>query len=132
MNENNPINNLDAFEEQLSCLKSVLETEYQALLQGDAKTVASLAVEKEHLSEKLSDMRSGLPKSDEISKEIRDLAGKVDELAKLNHVLIEEIYQFYHGMLELFMRMGGRGQTYGKNGIMNVDTTPGRSREILA
>ena len=132
MTENFEQGSLASFEEQLACLKSVLETEHQALLKGDAKTVASLAVEKERLSDTLSEMRRDLPERSALSGEIKGLAKQVEELAGLNHMLLQEVYQYYHGMLELFMRLGGRSQTYGKNGIVNIDSMPRRDREILA
>jgi flagellar biosynthesis/type III secretory pathway chaperone len=132
MNESHTTEQSASFEDQLARLKSVLDTEHQALLAGDAKTVASLAVEKEHLAEALATLRPELPASDSLSREIKQLAKQVDDLAKLNHVLLEEVYQYYHGMLELFMRLGGRGQTYGRNGILSVDTLPKKEREILA
>lgn len=132
MTDNIDRNSVVSFEEQLTCLKSVLESEYQALLKGDAKTVTSLAVEKERLSDTLLEMRQGLPKSSDLSKEIKGLAKQVEELAGLNHMLLKEVYQYYHGMLELFMRLGGQSQTYGKNGIVNIETPTRRDREILA
>lgn len=132
MTDNISKGGIASFEEQLTVLKSVLESEHQALLKGDAKTVASLAVEKERLSDTLSEMRHGLPESSELSKEIKGLAKQVEELASLNHMLLQEVYQYYHGMLELFMRLGGQSHTYGRNGIVNIDTMPRRDREILA
>jgi flagellar biosynthesis/type III secretory pathway chaperone len=123
----------EEFTQQLDQLKDVLEAEKSALLQGDAKTVAALAAEKERLSALLKESRKALPETSTLSVEIKSLAGQVEELAALNHVLLKEVYQYYHGMVELLMRIaGGRGKTYGKNGYLNVDASPKRDREILA
>ena len=120
------------FGEQLGRLKSVLDAERQALLDGDAKTVTSLAIEKERIADSLSAMRKSLPDESATSVELKKLAGQVEELAQLNHILLRDMYQFYHGMLELFMRIGGRGQTYGKNGYLNLDANLKRETGILA
>jgi flagellar biosynthesis/type III secretory pathway chaperone len=122
----------DRFSAKLVGLKNVLETEYQALLDGDAKTVAALAAEKEQLSFALSDIRKELPETSKISGELKCLARQVEELAQLNHTLLKEVYQYYHGMLELFMRIGGQGQTYGKNGYVTVNGVPRRDTGIVA
>ena len=120
------------FKALLDQLKDLLEAEKKALLEGDAKTVAALAAEKERLSDEIQVMRKALPETSAISEEMKTLARKIEELAELNHILLKEVYQYYHGMVELFMRIAGRGQTYGKNGYLNVDSIPKHDREILA
>jgi flagellar biosynthesis/type III secretory pathway chaperone len=72
------------FVENLKRLKDVLDCEYHALLSGDAKTVAALAAEKEHIADDLKQTQSTLGQTEKISDDISRLARSVDELAKLS------------------------------------------------
>jgi flagellar biosynthesis/type III secretory pathway chaperone len=120
------------FVENLKQLENVLDCEYQALLSGDAKTVSALAAEKERIADDLKAAQSDLDQKTKMSADILLLAARVDELAKLNHMLLKQMYQHYHGMLELFMRLGGKSRTYGKNGIVTVESPSDKGGEILA
>ncbi len=116
----------------LKQLKEVLDCEYQALLSGDAEAVTALTEQKERIADELREMQADLGSESQVSEEIRFLAKRVDELAKLNHMLLKQMYQHYHGMLELFMRLGGKRRTYGKNGMVTIDSSPDKGGEILA
>ena len=121
-----------SFAENLERLESVLAGEHRALLAGDAKSVAALAVEKEQIAEALNTSREELGDVECLSSDIKRLAAKVKESADLNHMLLQQMYQHYNGMLELFMRIGGKSRTYGKNGMISIDVSPEKGGEILA
>jgi flagellar biosynthesis/type III secretory pathway chaperone len=121
-----------SFVENLRQLENVLDCEYHALLSGDAKTVSALTAEKERIADELKASQSTLVQTTKTSEDIRSLAKRVDELAKLNHILLKQMYQHYHGMLEFFMCLGGKSRTYGKNGIVTVESPPDKGGEILA
>ncbi len=115
----------------LKSLLSLLEQEREALLAGDARRVAGLSHDKELVA-------SSLPAADEGFEIVRRsdvvrLAKRVGDLAASNHVLIEQMYRHYHGMLELIMRLAGQPQTYGPNGAMTeVERLDMRSHRIIA
>lgn len=121
-----------SFAEHLERLENVLDCEHRALLAGDGKTVAALADEKLRLSEILEKARPENGDAPELTADIRRLAARVKELADLNHMLLKQLYQHYHGMLELFMRIGGKSRSYGKNGVITIDSSPEKGGEILA
>jgi flagellar biosynthesis/type III secretory pathway chaperone len=123
---------LQAFEENLRRLKVVLDEEHRALLQGDAKQVATLACDKEEIAAALDEARTSLPESSSLSDEIAALAKAVEELAGLNHMLLKQLYQHYHGMVELFMRLAGQTRTYGKDGALSIGPNTMKDAEILA
>lgn len=118
--------------EHLERLGNVLDCEYQALLAGDGKTVAALADEKLRISQALEAARTGTFENSDLSAEIQGLAARIKESANLNHMLLKQLYQHYHGMLELFMRIGGKTRSYGKNGIVTIESPPEKGGEILA
>ena len=118
--------------EALEQLESVLECEYKALLQGDGKTVAALADEKLRISNILEARHSEIADQGALSSEVRRLADRVKESASLNHMLLKQLYQHYHGMVELFMRIGGKSRSYGRNGAMTIESSPEKGGEILA
>ena len=121
-----------SFAENLERLESVLDREHRALLAGDAKAVAALTAEKEQISESLQRARAEIGDTENLSEEIKRLAARVKESANLNHLLLKQMYQHYNGMLELFMRIGGKSRTYGKNGMISIDVSPEKGGEILA
>jgi flagellar biosynthesis/type III secretory pathway chaperone len=118
--------------EQLERLENVLDCEHRALLAADTKTVTALAEEKLRISNALENVQPKITDPSHLSAEVRRLAGRVKELADLNNMLLKQLYQHYHGMVELFLRIGGRSRTYGKNGIVSIESSPEKGGEILA
>ena len=121
-----------SFEASLKKLKDILENEHRALIEGDAKQVASLASEKEQVAEALKTARRALPETSSLSSEVAALAKAVEELARLNHTLLQQMYQHYNGMVELFLRLAGQSQTYGKDGTLTIAPSTLRDTQILA
>ena len=118
--------NDDSYEGNLGFLRELLEDERTALINGDATSVAKLAVKKESLVTTLA--RQGKDKSkSSLSPQIVDLANAVSERAKLNHELLKQMYQHYHGMMELFRRISGQSQTYGRDGMVSIQSGPMKS-----
>jgi flagellar biosynthesis/type III secretory pathway chaperone len=121
----------ERLESALKSLLALLETEREALLAGDAKQVAGLSQDKERIA-------SSLPAPDDGFEIVRRsdvvrLAKRVGDLAASNHILIEQMYRHYNGMLELIMRMAGQAQTYGPNGAMTeVERLDMRSHRVVA
>jgi len=118
--------------EQLEKLESVLDCEHRALLAADAKTITALAEEKLRISSLLESVHPKIADPAAIPEEVRRLAARVKELADLNTMLLQQLYQHYHGMLELFLRLGGKTRTYGKNGTISIESSPEKGGEILA
>ncbi|MCP4679838.1 MAG: flagellar protein FlgN [Deltaproteobacteria bacterium] len=120
-----------ALKENLQQLETVLEKERAALIEGNARMVAELAVEKERIAVLLAD-QSKNDDDQAHSSELAALAQSVSDLAKLNHTLLGQMYQHYHGMLELFMRIAGQDTTYGPDGMMSMSRKSLKDTEILA
>ncbi len=121
-----------SIEENLTRLNELLEQERSALLNGDTETIAGIAKEKEHLGMKLFEQKDLLENNEQLSAQIADLSKRVMELAQLNHMLLSQMYQHYHGMLELFMRLSGNNATYGNDGMMAIQNRPLKGSRILA
>lgn len=133
MMENPTEDNVARIVDKLERLETVLDCEYKAILEGNGKSVASLAEEKERIADELNDFQADLTNDTKVSSDIRRLTRRVKELASLNHELLQQMHCHYQGMLELFMRIGGHARTYGKNGMINkVDIPPGRNGDVLA
>ncbi len=122
----------NSLEANLSRLNQLLERERTALLDGDAKTVAEIAKEKEHIGMALADRKASLSGDEKLSSQITDLSHRTLELAQLNHMLLGQMYQHYNGMLELFMRLSGNSTTYGSDGMMAIQNMPLNGAKIMA
>ncbi len=117
--------------EGLGLMQELLEEEREALLKGDAREVSRLAGEKEKVGEQLSLIEKDA--GDDVDSDLRSLARNVGRLSISNHALLEQMHRHYNGMLELFMKMGGRSTTYGADGmIADTGGVSGSTREILA
>ncbi len=116
VNQQGPI----SIEDKLNALLSVLQTERRALLDGDAKTVAELALKKDKLAAALRNSDHQRELGPQPSTEIVDLTARVAEQAATNHVLLTQMYQHYQGMLDLLSRLAGQGTTYGRHGFLET------------
>ncbi|MDJ0761592.1 MAG: hypothetical protein QNJ97_01280 [Myxococcota bacterium] len=134
MEPNSPSSQGEAslLEISLAQLNATLEREREALLRGDAKEVARLAKEKEDIAAILQKCDIKNTADTKGSSEIGDLARRVTDLVHLNHALLKQMYDQYHGMLELFLRLAGRGDTYSKDGTLLVESTALNSTEFTA
>lgn len=117
--------------QQLDYLKTVLESEREALLAGDAMIVADLAREKELIADNLARMKD-VNVGDNRPRDLVELAKTVSDLAALNHVMLTQMYQHYNGMVELLMRIAGQGTTYGRTGMIDVSTQTTMRSKTLA
>ncbi|MCP4606262.1 MAG: flagellar protein FlgN [Proteobacteria bacterium] len=113
-------------------LNALLEQERAAILKGDAFTVAELASQKEQIARFLNEENQSKDSPNPRFPEVADLARSVFELAQLNHMLLKQMYQHYHGMLELFMRLSGQEATYGPDGMVNIGPSTLKNSKILA
>ncbi len=116
---------------ELDNLKAVLETEREALLAGDAMTVADLAREKEKIADNLARLKN-VNIGENRPRDLIELANTVSELATLNHAMLTQMYQHYNGMVELLMRIAGQGSTYGRNGMIDVSAQTTMHTKTLA
>lgn len=108
-------------EGELAQLRRVLEVERQAILKADAKSLAQLATEKERVTVRLVEVAQGSDPETLLS--IEALRQEVAQLAKLNHELLGQLYQHYHGMLEMLVRIAGQNKnTYGRSGLLDVSS----------
>ncbi len=118
--------------EILEQLIGLLEAERKALLQGDAATVAGLALNKDQLAQSLSELCKNNDSKDAGTKEIADLTSKIAELAGSNHKLLMQMYQHYQGMLDVFLKIAGQGSTYGRSGLLDVGHEPTSNSRVTA
>lgn len=117
-------------EKEISQLRQVLQIERQAILKADAKALSQLAVEKERVTVRL--VETAKESDPETLLAIEGLRKEVAELASLNHELLGQLYQHYHGMLEMLLRIAGQqGSTYGRSGLMDVGSTGNMSKSKL-
>jgi hypothetical protein len=117
-------------EKEISQLRQVLEVERQAILKADAKALSQLAVEKERVTVRL--VETAQESDPETLLAIEGLRKEVAELAALNHELLGQLYQHYHGMLEMLLRIAGQqGNTYGRSGLMDVGSAGNMSKSKL-
>ncbi|MCU0662345.1 MAG: flagellar protein FlgN [Myxococcota bacterium] len=106
-------------EKEIAQLRQVLDVERQAILRADAKALSQLAVEKERVTVRL--VEAAQAADPETLQSIEALRKEVAQLARLNHELLGQLYQHYHGMLEMLVRLAGQqGNTYGRSGLMDV------------
>ena len=122
----NSVADIALYQESMESLSKLLEDERQAIIKGEAETVARLAPQKESQVALVSRLGKGMRRAT-LPPNVLALMEDVSQRVVINHQLIQQMYQHYHAMMQLFRRIAGQSQTYGPDGMVSIEPGPMKS-----